>query len=113
KRIGDQVIAPNVQDARKLTGHPQEASLRQAPQSAVAGFQYARNVEAELLDPALSPPLQGELYLVFTLLEHEFAFKAECTQGVERLVDVSRVPNVAAWVSGVINLRGSIASVVD
>ncbi len=55
----------------------------------------------------------GEQYLVFSLLERECAIKAEHIQGVERLVDVTPVPNVAPWVSGVINLRGSIASVVD
>ncbi len=55
----------------------------------------------------------GEQYLVFTLVEREFAFKAEHIQGVERLADVTPVPNVASWVRGVINLRGSIASVVD
>ncbi len=55
----------------------------------------------------------GEQYLVFTLFEREFAFKAEHIQGVERLADVTPVPNVALWVRGVINLRGSIASVVD
>jgi purine-binding chemotaxis protein CheW len=55
----------------------------------------------------------GEQYLVFSLLECECALKAEHIQGVERLIDVTPVPNVAPWVSGVINLRGSIASVVD
>ena len=55
----------------------------------------------------------GEQYLVFTLLEQEFALNAEHIQGVERLADVTPVPNVAAWIRGVINLRGSIASVVD
>lgn len=57
--------------------------------------------------------IAGEQYLVFTLFEREFAFKAEHIQGVERLADVTPVPNVASWVRGVINLRGSIASVVD
>jgi purine-binding chemotaxis protein CheW len=55
----------------------------------------------------------GEQYLVFSLLEREFAIKAEYLQGVERLIDITPVPNVASWVKGVINLRGSIASVVD
>src|SRR2546426_2453026 len=55
----------------------------------------------------------GEQYLVFSLLDREFALKAEHIQGVERLVDVTSVPNVAPWLRGVINLRGSIASVVD
>lgn len=55
----------------------------------------------------------GEQYLVFTLLERELAIKAEYIQSVERLADVTPVPNVASWITGVINLRGSIASVVD
>jgi purine-binding chemotaxis protein CheW len=55
----------------------------------------------------------GEQYLVFSLLDREFAIKAEYIQGVERLADVTPVPNVAPWIRGVINLRGSIASVVD
>lgn len=55
----------------------------------------------------------GEQYLVFSLLECECALKAENIQGVERLVDVTPVPNVATWVRGVMNLRGSVASVVD
>lgn len=63
--------------------------------------------------PANLPEVVGEQYLVFSLFEREFAFKAECIQGVERMVDVTPVPNVASWVQGVINLRGSIASVVD
>lgn len=62
--------------------------------------------------PQESTPV-GEQYLVFSLLEREFALQAEHIQGVERLADVTPVPNVAPWVSGVINLRGSICSVVD
>lgn len=59
------------------------------------------------------PVIVGEQYLVFSLLECEIALLAEHIDGVERLADVTPVPNVAPWVSGVINLRGSIASVVD
>lgn len=55
----------------------------------------------------------GEQYLAFSLLGYEFAFKAEYIQGVERLTEITPVPNVASWVAGVISLRGSIASVVD
>lgn len=55
----------------------------------------------------------GAQYLIFTLLGLEFAFPAESVQGVERLTDVTSVPNVASWILGVINLRGSISSVVD
>ncbi|HEY3992480.1 MAG TPA: chemotaxis protein CheW [Ktedonobacteraceae bacterium] len=59
------------------------------------------------------PAVVGEQYLVFTLVEREFALPATSVQGVERLADVTPVPNVAPWVTGVINLRGSICSVVD
>ncbi|SRR6266566_4742768 len=55
----------------------------------------------------------GQQYLVFSLLGCEIALKAEHIDGVERLADVTPVPNVVPWISGVINLRGSIASVVD
>lgn len=55
----------------------------------------------------------GGQYLIFSLLELEFALPAESIQGVERLAEVTSVPHVASWVAGVINLRGSICSVVD
>ncbi len=55
----------------------------------------------------------GEQYLIFSLADREFAVKAELVQGVERLAEVTTVPNVVSWVKGVINLRGSIVSVVD
>lgn len=58
-------------------------------------------------------PVVGEQHLVFSLADCELAVKAEQVQGVERLGDLTIVPNVASWVKGVINLRGSIASVVD
>jgi purine-binding chemotaxis protein CheW len=55
----------------------------------------------------------GEQYLVFSLADHELAVKAEMVQGVDRLAELTPVPNVVSWVRGVINIRGSIASVVD
>ena len=79
----------------------------------------ARSLPGNIISPGELPNMQpeavvvGEQYLVFSLLECEVALKAEHIDGVERLVDVTPVPNVAAWMSGVINLRGSIASVVD
>jgi len=55
----------------------------------------------------------GEQNLVFSLSDCELAVKAEQVQGVERLGEIASVPNVVPWVRGVINLRGSIVSVVD
>ncbi len=55
----------------------------------------------------------GDQYLVFMLQEREFAVKADAVQGVERLTSLTPVPNVASWVKGIMNLRGSIVSLVD
>ena len=59
------------------------------------------------------PTVVGEQYLVFSLHNQEFAVQAELVQGVERPMYITPVPNVVSWVRGVVNLRGSIASVVD
>src|SRR5437899_5478887 len=81
------------------------SNMRSLPGSGISPGELP-NVQAEAV-------VVGEQYLVFSLLECELGFKAEHIQGVERLADVTPVPNVAPWISGVINLRGSIASVVD
>ncbi|HEY6540547.1 MAG TPA: chemotaxis protein CheW [Ktedonobacteraceae bacterium] len=67
----------------------------------------------DLANVPLEATVVGENYLIFMLVERELALKAEHVQGVERLADVTPLPYVAPWVVGVINLRGSIASVVD
>lgn len=82
------------------TGRPRP-NLVNAPRASAAGEAPAPAVVA------------GEQYLVFSLLDREFAIQAEYIQGVERLAEVTVIPNVADWVVGVINLRGSISSVVD
>lgn len=51
--------------------------------------------------------------IVFALQDAECALPAEAVQGVERLTDVTPVPNTVSWVLGVVQLRGSIFSVVD
>jgi purine-binding chemotaxis protein CheW len=72
--------------------------------------QYMANGDPSALN---SLPAIGEQYLLFSLADREFAVRAESVQGVERLSDLTPVPNVAPWVKGVMNLRGSIVSVVD
>ncbi|HEX6478557.1 MAG TPA: chemotaxis protein CheW [Ktedonobacteraceae bacterium] len=86
-----------------------------APQSSLQVDARLNNVNSlrDLPNVAVESAPIGEQYLVFSLLDQEFAMRAEHVQGVERLADVTPVPNVASWISGVINLRGSIASVVD
>lgn len=59
--------------------------------------------------PAPSVPQQ----IVFALADAECALPAEAVQAVERLADVTPVPNTVPWVLGVVHLRGTIYSVVD
>jgi len=82
------------------------AALQQIAQAGMArpeGSSASENVVREV----------GAQYLVFTVDDRDVAVRAEQVQGVERLADVTTVPNVISWVKGVMNLRGSIASVVD
>lgn len=51
--------------------------------------------------------------LIFALHDVECTLPAETVQGVERITDITPVPNTVPWVLGVIHLRGSIISVVD
>lgn len=53
------------------------------------------------------------LSIVFGLDNAECALPADVVQGVERVADVTPVPNTASWILGVIHLRGAILSVVD
>lgn len=84
-----------------------------------ASFSPEMLASSRLLSPGELPIAQvettvvGDQYLLFSLLDRDLGILAEHIQGVERMADVTPVPNVAPWVKGVINLRGSIASVVD
>lgn len=53
------------------------------------------------------------LSIVFGLDDAECALPADAVQGVERVTDITPVPNTASWILGVIHLRGAILSVVD
>jgi purine-binding chemotaxis protein CheW len=43
----------------------------------------------------------------------ECAIPAEVVQGIERVAEVTPVPNTAGWVLGVMQFRGAMVSVVD
>ncbi len=51
--------------------------------------------------------------VLFLVGDVECALPAETVQGVERVGDVTPVPNTVAWVLGVVQVWGSIISVVD
>ena len=52
-------------------------------------------------------------HIIFALGDADCAFPSEAVQGVERVGDVTPVPNTAPWVLGILNLHGAITSVVD
>lgn len=103
-RKSQQDVLNAVQQLRSLSP---SAAQSLALQSMVA------QVEGNMDPPKGASLVTGEQYLVFSLADRELAIKAEFVQGVERLVDLTPVPNVVPWVRGVMNLRGSIVSVVD
>jgi len=87
--------------------------LAKAPSVAALQMQLAQGQLQKDASVPPAPPVIGEQHLVFALAGRELAVKAELVQGVERLAEVTSVPNIVSWVLGVMNLRGSIASVVD
>ncbi len=103
------------QSGNRLGSRENQADMRAAAVSAMQSqlAQFTQQRADSPLTGAQVNAIIGAQYLVFSLLEVDCAIKAEHIQGVERLIDVTPVPNVAPWVRGVINLRGSIASVVD
>ncbi len=87
--------------------------LSQSPSIAALQMQLAQGQLRLDGGSTVAAPLLGEQHLIFSLAGRELAVKAELVQGVDRLSDITPIPNVVSWVRGVINLRGSIASVVD
>lgn len=51
--------------------------------------------------------------IIFLVGNVECALPAEAVQGVERITEITAVPNTAPWVLGVVQVWGSIVSVVD
>jgi purine-binding chemotaxis protein CheW len=52
-------------------------------------------------------------HIFFVLGDDECALPASAVQGVERISDITCVPNTAPWVLGVVQVWGAIVSVVD
>ncbi len=56
----------------------------------------------------------GEIQLVsFKLCEEEYGIDILKVQEINRMLDVTRVPDSAPFVEGVINLRGKVIPIVD
>ncbi|MGM8364116.1 chemotaxis protein CheW [Virgibacillus sp. W0181] len=51
--------------------------------------------------------------IVFQLKDEEYAVSVEQVRAIERIVPITRVPQTAAFVKGVINLRGIVTPIID
>ncbi|MDL4840084.1 chemotaxis protein CheW [Aquibacillus rhizosphaerae] len=51
--------------------------------------------------------------IVFQLREEEYAVSVTQVRGIERVEHITRVPQTASFVKGVINLRGVITPIID
>jgi purine-binding chemotaxis protein CheW len=63
--------------------------------------------------PAMGDTIGIPQHVLFLVGETECALPAEAVQGVERITDVTQVPNTVSWVKGVVQVWGAIVSVVD
>ncbi|WP_339145825.1 MULTISPECIES: chemotaxis protein CheW [unclassified Sutcliffiella] len=57
--------------------------------------------------------LQKMKLIVFELKGEEYAIPVQQVRSIEKLMPITRVPNVAPYIKGVINLRGVIIPIVD
>lgn len=51
--------------------------------------------------------------VVFQLKEKEYAIPIQQVRGIEKVLHITRVPNTAHYVKGVINLRGVVTPIID
>lgn len=51
--------------------------------------------------------------VVFKLADEHFAVETEKVQGINDMMSITRVPKAPKYIQGLINLRGSIKSLVD
>ncbi|WP_434511551.1 chemotaxis protein CheW [Desulfitobacterium sp. AusDCA] len=52
-------------------------------------------------------------YIIFTLGEQEYGIDISNTQKILRIPQITNMPNLPAFIEGVINLRGKIIPVID
>ena len=60
-----------------------------------------------------SKPKADKKVIVFKLNDEEYAVSVEQVGGIERLHTITRIPQTADFVKGVINLRGVVTPVID
>ncbi|WP_041058187.1 chemotaxis protein CheW [Jeotgalibacillus campisalis] len=52
-------------------------------------------------------------FIIFKLLEKEYAIPVENVRSIEKVMHITRVPKVNSYIKGVINLRGVVTPIID
>ena len=63
--------------------------------------------------PSQSTDREGRQHLIFRLGDEEYGVDILCVQELRSYTAVTPIPNAAAFIKGVMNLRGTIIPVVD
>jgi purine-binding chemotaxis protein CheW len=51
--------------------------------------------------------------VIFTLGNEKFALETSLVHGIEKMMNITRVPNAPSYIKGLANLRGTIISIID
>lgn len=57
--------------------------------------------------------MEIEKIVAFKLGEEEYGLRINYVQSIERIQQITRVPNAPVYVKGVINLRGNVTPIID
>lgn len=50
---------------------------------------------------------------IFTLGNEKFALETQLIDGIEKVLNITRVPNAKAYIRGLANLRGNVITIID
>lgn len=51
--------------------------------------------------------------VIFTLGNEKFALETHLVHGIEKMMNITKVPNAPPYIKGLANLRGTIISIID
>ncbi len=51
--------------------------------------------------------------VIFTLGNEKFALETQLIDGIEKVLNITRVPNTQGYIKGLANLRGNIITIID
>lgn len=57
--------------------------------------------------------MEGKQFVVFTIDDEEFALDVEKVNEIIKPIEIARVPNVPAFIEGMMNIRGKVLAIVD